>query len=367
MTKRVWLAAVGVLAVGVAAAAGPPPLTRPAPVPAATAARPGTRLPTPGRAPLALEPRQAENERLSASMLSLYTPPACVAGVPFADITCTTPYDAWIEQFARDGITGGCGGGNYCPSTAVTRDQMAVFIERAMRGTANWPPRTVLVHAVLNSDGSVNETASGQALLTGVASIPTSGAGAPTANDHWLVKVGPGAFDLGTSHVLLNGYVDLEGSGIDTTLIMSTADNWGTIETAGAVSVQDVSIYNTCAGADAEAVRPSGSTMTLRRVKLFAGGASSANWAIVTAVSVDIQDSTLLAVGAGSAAVRTDGTSATVWIRNSFLYGSQNSFDNSVAVYLATTMVFGPFLNWSPGSFHCFANFDTNLAPVTCP
>ncbi len=62
-----------------------------------------------------------------------------MAGVPFADVTCTTPYDAWIEQFARDGVTGGCGGGNYCPGTAVTRDQMAVFIERAMRGTGNWP------------------------------------------------------------------------------------------------------------------------------------------------------------------------------------------------------------------------------------
>ncbi len=69
-----------------------------------------------------------------------YTPPACVAGVPFADVTCTTPYDAWIEQFAADSITGGCGNGDYCPTLAVTRNQMAVFIERAMRGTANWSP-----------------------------------------------------------------------------------------------------------------------------------------------------------------------------------------------------------------------------------
>ncbi len=69
-----------------------------------------------------------------------YTPPACVAGVPFADVTCTTPYDAWIEQFAADSITGGCGNGNYCPTLAVTRNQMAVFIERAMRGTGTWSP-----------------------------------------------------------------------------------------------------------------------------------------------------------------------------------------------------------------------------------
>jgi hypothetical protein len=69
-----------------------------------------------------------------------YTPPPCVAGVPFADVTCSTFYDAWIEQFAADGITAGCGGGNYCPNENVTRAQMAVFIEAAMHGTANWSP-----------------------------------------------------------------------------------------------------------------------------------------------------------------------------------------------------------------------------------
>ncbi|MBI3172072.1 MAG: hypothetical protein HYZ25_15405 [Chloroflexi bacterium] len=38
---------------------------------------------------------------------------------------------AWIEQLAAEGITGGCGGGNYCPTIPVSRDQMAVFLVRA--------------------------------------------------------------------------------------------------------------------------------------------------------------------------------------------------------------------------------------------
>ena len=69
-----------------------------------------------------------------------FAPPACVPGVPFSDVTCTTGFDPWIEQFAADGITAGCGGGKYCPSTPVTRDQMAVFIEKAMHGTGTWTP-----------------------------------------------------------------------------------------------------------------------------------------------------------------------------------------------------------------------------------
>ena len=36
----------------------------------------------------------------------------------------------WIEQLFNEGITGGCGGGDYCPDAPVTRGQMAVFLLR---------------------------------------------------------------------------------------------------------------------------------------------------------------------------------------------------------------------------------------------
>jgi hypothetical protein len=38
---------------------------------------------------------------------------------------------AWIEQLATDGISGGCGGGRYCPEATVSREQMAAFLQRA--------------------------------------------------------------------------------------------------------------------------------------------------------------------------------------------------------------------------------------------
>jgi hypothetical protein len=56
-----------------------------------------------------------------------FTPPAC--GVPmFADVPAANPFCRWIEELARRGVVGGCGGGNYCPAAAVTREQMAVFL-----------------------------------------------------------------------------------------------------------------------------------------------------------------------------------------------------------------------------------------------
>jgi hypothetical protein len=160
----------------------------------------------------------AVEQGLTASTMSVYTPPTCVPGVPFSDITCTTGFDPWIEQFGRDGITAGCGGGNYCPGSTVTRDQMAVFIEKAMRGTANWPAHTVLVFHHQAAEAGSNGN-SGTELMSMVAAIPSSGAEAPSATNPWLIKLGPGIYDLGSSFVILPRYTALEGAGRDITVI----------------------------------------------------------------------------------------------------------------------------------------------------
>jgi hypothetical protein len=57
----------------------------------------------------------------------VFTPPACTAPV-FADVPATNGFCPWIEELARRGIVAGCGGGNYCPGQAVTRAQIGVFV-----------------------------------------------------------------------------------------------------------------------------------------------------------------------------------------------------------------------------------------------
>jgi len=65
---------------------------------------------------------------LRAKYGSSYSPPA--PGGVFNDVDLSHWAVAWIEQLAAEGITAGCGGGNYCPDATVTRDQMAVFLVR---------------------------------------------------------------------------------------------------------------------------------------------------------------------------------------------------------------------------------------------
>lgn len=59
----------------------------------------------------------------------------------FLDVPPSNPFYAFIDRLAALGITVGCGGGNYCPSAFVTREQMAAFIIRAI-GMPNPPAPT---------------------------------------------------------------------------------------------------------------------------------------------------------------------------------------------------------------------------------
>jgi hypothetical protein len=68
-----------------------------------------------------------------------YVPPACTTPM-FADVPCSNPYAPWINELVRRGVTAGCGGGNYCPKTSITRSQMAVFLLATLQGPGWSPP-----------------------------------------------------------------------------------------------------------------------------------------------------------------------------------------------------------------------------------
>jgi hypothetical protein len=81
---------------------------------------------------------------------ALWELPQCTPPGIFADQPCLPPpaqntFTNFVEQIFNDQISAGCGvdgGGHllYCPNSPVTRKQMAVFLEQAMRGTAVWTP-----------------------------------------------------------------------------------------------------------------------------------------------------------------------------------------------------------------------------------
>ena len=77
---------------------------------------------------------------LKSKLGSSYMPPACT-GTVFADVPCTGgPFDPWIEDLKNRSLSGGCGGGDFCPNDPVTRAQMAVFLLKASLGAPYVPP-----------------------------------------------------------------------------------------------------------------------------------------------------------------------------------------------------------------------------------
>jgi len=74
----------------------------------------------------------ASREQMAVFVLKtldpLINPPACAPPNLFLDVPETSGFCRWIEELANRGVVSGCGGGNYCPTAAVTREQMSVFL-----------------------------------------------------------------------------------------------------------------------------------------------------------------------------------------------------------------------------------------------
>ena len=74
----------------------------------------------------------------------------------FGDVPCTGgSFDPWIEDLAGRDITGGCGGGNYCPGDPVTRAQMSVFLLKTELGRYMPPACTGPIFADVPCTGAV--------------------------------------------------------------------------------------------------------------------------------------------------------------------------------------------------------------------
>ena len=80
-------------------------------------------------------PRPRVPHRLAVAgvaALLLALPVAVSASHLFSDVPNSNTFHAAISTLYGARITGGCGGGKYCPNAAVTRGQMAAFLVRGL-------------------------------------------------------------------------------------------------------------------------------------------------------------------------------------------------------------------------------------------
>lgn len=109
-------------------------------------------------------------------------------------------------------------------------------------------PTNVRIVQKSNTDTTGRIYSTVQAAL---ASIPTTGTNAPSATNPYVVKVMPGVYDLGTASLQMKDYVDIEGSGPDSTVITSSNNNVdggtctvGTVLMANNSSIRHIQVIN---------------------------------------------------------------------------------------------------------------------------
>jgi len=74
---------------------------------------------------------------VGVAALILAVPVAVSASHIFSDVPTSSTYHTTTARLVGAGITGGCGGGKYCPNDAVTRGQMAAFLNRGLGRAAS--------------------------------------------------------------------------------------------------------------------------------------------------------------------------------------------------------------------------------------
>jgi hypothetical protein len=116
---------------------------------------------------------------VTLAALVLAVPVAVSASHVFSDVPTSSTYHTTTARLVGAGITGGCGGGKYCPNAAVTRGQMAAFLNRGLG-------RAAQDYGVTDGDHW--------------ASLLPTGEGAPAVT---FLTIGGGAG--GTAHVLVHG------------------------------------------------------------------------------------------------------------------------------------------------------------------
>ena len=219
-----------------------------------------------------------------------------------------------------------------------------------------------------------------------------------------LLKIMPGVYNIGTASVQMRPYVDIEGSGENTTIIQGNIDSAvsGVVSGASNSEMRFLTVKNSGGGSYSQAIYNSGAATKITNVTAMATG-SSHNYAVVNqnssspvllnvsaiasggTISIGVYnlDSsammfnvTSVATGGGSnIGVSNNSTSGlhTVTIRSSVISGSSYSISNSdnstITTLVGNTQLVSGHTPSTYGSVTCAGMYDVNylFSPNTCP
>lgn len=112
-----------------------------------------------------------------------------------------------------------------------------------------------------------------------------------SASNPYLLKIMPGIYDLGSGALYMKEYVDIEGSGENTTVIQSSVEgtSWpfvGTVNGASNAEIRFLSVKNTSSGIYAVAFVNNEVSVSLTSINITGSGASVVSWGVLNMTSL---------------------------------------------------------------------------------
>ncbi|MBM4386793.1 MAG: hypothetical protein FJ088_03580, partial [Deltaproteobacteria bacterium] len=141
----------------------------------------------------------------------------------------------------------------------------------------------------------------GTALLNALAGITDASASNP-----YLLKIEPGVYSLGTGTLVMNEYVDIEGSGETVTKITAlgkTSSTYGTVNFKNNSELRQLTVENTGGNSNAIAINVKSTTARISHVTAIASGGSSNTYGILVDSSSNAVLSHITASASGQASI----------------------------------------------------------------
>ena len=191
--------------------------------------------------------------------------------------------------------------------------------------------------------------------------------GTPSTTNPCLLKIMPGVYPIDTSSVVMQNYIDIEGSGENVTVIQGNTGSLDSGVVAGAdAEVRFLTVKNTGGGANAIAIRNINASPKFTNVSITASGGTD-NYGVYNSTSSPTMTNVTITVlgGTNSYGVFSEGSSK-VKIHNSVIEATIFSLWSSGAVTTLvanTELVHGLIYNLG-GTLTCVGAYNGNYAAV---
>jgi hypothetical protein len=215
---------------------------------------------------------------------------------------------------------------------------------------------------IVSPKAGSSATDKGTALLNALAGINDASSG-----NKYLIKIGPGTFNLGTSSLQMRQYVDIEGSGKELTVI--TGSGQFTVRGASRGTLSKLGVNNTNTS-NAYAIYNDNGLLFVEDVSVDARNGSGFNIGIFNLNSnLFLEDSSILALTPNGFAIYNGGGPYANQIRRSILSGFSNAVYNAAGyvVDIVFSQLETPSVNFGAGNFSCFQNYNSGFTAATCP